>query len=273
MSGASPGAGSGAVGGALAAVYALGVYAFIYLPVAVLVTFSFHDGRLPIPPFRPASLRWYEAVADDGGVTGALLNALAVGAVSAAAATALGFLAAWGLARGGLPGARAMQWLITVPITVSYLIIALGLSASANLLGLSKALWMVAVGHTVINVPLAFAILYAAMGPAEAGLERAARDLGASEVRVLWHITLPVLWPSALAAFALALTFSWDEFVIAFLLTRFEVTLPVEIWSLMQGGLSPKTNAAGSVVFLVSVVLMLGAELALARGRQRRARA
>ncbi|MEO0956993.1 MAG: ABC transporter permease subunit, partial [Pseudomonadota bacterium] len=101
-----------------------------------------------------------------------------------------------------------------------------------------------------------------------ANLERAARDLGATELRVLALVTAPVLWPAILAAFALSLTFSWDEFVIAFLLTRFDVTLPVEIWSLLRSGLSPKTNAAGSIVFLVSVIAVLLAELLLLRRRR-----
>jgi hypothetical protein len=82
--------------------------------------------------------------------------------------------------------------------------------------------------------------------------ERAARDLGAGEWQVLTLVSAPMLLPALAAAFFLSVTFSWDEFIIAFLLTRFDVTLPVEIWSMLKSGLSPATNAVGSLVFLVS---------------------
>ncbi|MEO0428225.1 MAG: ABC transporter permease [Pseudomonadota bacterium] len=254
--------------GLLAAGYVLLLYAFIYLPVVVLVLFSFHDGRLPIPPFRPATLRWYDEVLSDDDVVEALLNSLGVAALSSAAACSLGFLAAWGLARAALPGSGAMRTLLMAPLTVSYLIIGLGLLISFNLTGIDRSLLTTGIGHAVINTPLCFAICAASMGAQHANLERAARDLGATELRVLALVTAPVLWPAILAAFALSLTFSWDEFVIAFLLTRFEVTLPVEIWSLLRSGLSPKTNAAGSIVFLVSVIAVLLAELLLFRRRR-----
>ncbi len=103
------------------------------------------------------------------------------------------------------------------------------------------------------------------MRPEHAQLERAARDLGAGELRVLSRIVVPVLLPSILAAFLLSFTLSWDEFVIALLLARFDVTLPVEIWSALRTGLNPKTNAAGSVVFAFSIALLAMAYLLMRR--------
>ena len=78
-------------------------------------------------------------------------------------------------------------------------------------------------------------------------------------------ITVPVMAPAIFASFFLSMTFSWDEFVISFLLTRFETTLPVEIWNLLRSGLNPKTNAVGSLVFAVSIVLVVFFELTLLR--------
>jgi spermidine/putrescine transport system permease protein len=103
------------------------------------------------------------------------------------------------------------------------------------------------------------------MGDHQLNAERAARDLGARSWQVLALVLVPMLWPALFASFFLAMTFSWDEFVIAFLLTRFETTLPVEIWSLLRSGLNPKTNAVGSLVFGVSIVLVLILELVVFR--------
>ncbi|MDH3475614.1 MAG: ABC transporter permease subunit, partial [Rhodospirillales bacterium] len=113
-----------------------------------------------------------------------------------------------------------------------------------------------------------FAIIYSQMGAHQANVERAARDLGAREWQVLLLVTVPMLWPALFASFFLAVTFSWDEFIIAFMVSRFDVTLPVEIWSMLRSGLNPKTNAVGSFVFLISVVLLLVLDLVVLRRRQ-----
>jgi spermidine/putrescine transport system permease protein len=249
----------------LSGLYLALIYGFIFLPVAVLVLFSFQDGRLPVPPLKGLTLKWYAQILGDGALMTALGHSLLVALVSSAIAVILGFLAAYGLARHRLPGSVLMRGLLITPMTVSYLIIALGLLSVVNQSGLSPSLWITGIGHVVINLPLCFAILYASMGDHQKNIERAARDLGASELRVMWLISAPILLPSIIAAFFLSVTFSWDEFIIAFLLTRFDVTLPVEIWSMLRSGLSPATNAVGSLVFLISITILLALELLVFR--------
>ena len=249
----------------LAVIYAAALFGFIFLPVAVLVLFSFQDGRLPVPPFNGFSLQWYEAIFADRKLMAALLNSLIVATASSAVACLLGFMAAYGFARYRLPGSVLQRGLLIAPMTVSYLIIALGLLTVLNTLGIGLSLWTVGIGHVVINLPLCFAIIYSSMGDHHVNIERAARDLGASDWKVMLLVAAPMLMPSILASFFLSVTFSWDEFIIAFLLSRFNVTLPVEIWSLLRSGLNPKTNAIGSVVFLASIALLAILELTLFR--------
>ena len=215
----------------VSSVYAVLIFGFIFLPVIVLVLFSFQDGRLPVPPFNGFSLQWYEAVFADRKLMSALLHSFLVATLSSLAACLLGFLAAYALARFKLPGSALQRGLLIAPMTVSYLIIALGLLTVLNVLGIGLSLWTVGIGHVVINLPLCFAIIYSSMGDHHINIERAARDLGASDLKVMALVTAPMLLPSLLASFFLSMTFSWDEFIIAFLLSRFDVTLPVEIWS------------------------------------------
>jgi spermidine/putrescine transport system permease protein len=248
-----------------ASAYAIIVLGFIFLPVATLVLFSLQATSFPIPPFTGPSLRWYEAVLSDSRLTAALINSLLVASLSSLAAVVLGFLSAWGFARFVLPGAALLRGLITLP--VSYLIIGMGLLILFNAISMPKSLLAAGIGHVVINLPLCFAIIYSQLGDHQITLERAARDMGASEMWVLALITVPVMAPAIFASFFLSMTFSWDEFVISFLLTRFETTLPVEIWNLLRSGLNPKTNAVGSLVFAVSVVLAIVLELLLIRRR------
>ncbi|TNC65043.1 ABC transporter permease [Rubellimicrobium roseum] len=248
--------------------YLLTAYGFILLPVAVLVLFSLQDGRLPVPPFQGVSFRWYADVLGDRDLMAALGNSALVAVGSSALACALGFLAAYGLARHVLPGAALVRALLVLPLAVSTLIVGLGLLIGLNRLGIGLSLWTAGIGHVVINLPLCFAILYSAMGDQQRNAERAARDLGANQAQVLWLVTVPMLRPALLAAFFLSVTLSWDEFIIGFLLTRFDVTLPVEIWNLLRSGLSPRLNAIGSLVFLASVAVVVALEiLVLARRR------
>lgn len=249
-------------------IYLLLAFGFIYLPVGTLVLFSFQGGSLPVPPFDGPSTQWYADVLSDNDVTAALGNSLLVALLSSAVAVALGFFAAYGLARFVLPGAAFLRVLLIAPLTVSYLIVGLGLLIVLTRTGLGLSLVTAGIGHVVINLPLAFAIIYASMGAQQENAERAARDLGASEAKVVLLITAPMLAPAIAAAFFLSVTLSWDEFIIAFLLTRFDITLPVEIWSMLRSGLSPRLNAIGSVVFLVSVAAVLLLEFTVLRRRR-----
>ncbi len=253
---------------ALSWLYLAAAYGFIFLPVVVLVLFSFQDGRLPVPPFKGATLRWYGEIFADNRLMAALFNSFIVALGSSLVAVLLGFLAAFALARYVLPGSVWIRGLLTAPLTVSYLVIGLGLLMLFNEAGVPRSLWTVGIGHVVINLPLCFAIIYASMGAQQQSAERAARDLGASTAQVLLLITAPMLVPSIFAAFFLSVTFSWDEFIIAFLLARFDVTLPVEIWNMLRSGLNPKTNAIGSAVFLISIALVLALEFTVFRRRR-----
>lgn len=251
----------------LPALYALLVYGFIFLPVAVLILFSFQGTLFPIPPFNGPSVRWYEAVLSDARLTAGLANSILVAVLSSLAATLLGFLSAWGLARFALPASAFLRGLITLPLTVSYLIIGMGLLVAFTWAGVPKSLLAAGLGHVVINLPLCFAIIYSQLGAHQVNIEKAARDLGAREWQVLALVTAPMLWPALFASYFLSMTFSWDEFVISFLLTRFDTTLPVEIWNLLRAGLNPKTNAVGSLVFGVSILLAIVFELVALRKR------
>jgi spermidine/putrescine transport system permease protein len=244
------------------------IYAFIFLPVLVLALYSFQGSQIPVPPFNGPSLQWYGQVLSNPKITAALWNSAVVAVLSSSVSVTLGFLAAYGLARFKPPGAAALRGFLTAPLAVSSLIIGMGLLITFNALGIRQSLLTAGIGHVVINLPLCFAILYSQMGDQQVNIERAARDLGASDLQVILLITAPMLWPAIFASFFLSMTFSWDEFIIAFLLTRFETTLPVEIWNILRSGLSPRANAVGTLVFAISILLVIAAELTVLREKR-----
>lgn len=238
-------------------VYLLIAFVFIYAPVVVLVLFSFQDGQLPVPPFNGPSLQWYQKMLANDRLVDALINSVVVAAVSSAVATFLGFLAAYGLARHKPRFSNSVRFLLMSPLTVSYLIIAVGLLITLNVIGIPKSLFAVGIGHVVINLPLCFAIVYSQFGDHLRNIDWAARDLGAGDFQVLFRIIAPIMRPALFASFCLAATLSWDEFIVAFLLSRFEVTLPVIIFEMLRAGLTPEVNAASTMVFAISVTMVV----------------
>ena len=230
---------------------------FIYLPVVILVLFSFQSGLLPVPPFDGPSLRWYQKVFENDRLLDALVNSLVVAGASGLAATVLGFLAAYSLSRQRVRFMGVARFLLIAPITVSYLIIGMGLLIMFNVVGVHKSLWAVILGHTIMNLPLCFAIISSQMSDRHREVDAAAHDLGAADWQTILLIAVPMMRIPIFASFFLAATLSWDEFIIAFLLSRFETTLPVIIFELLRAGLTPEVNAAGTLVFAISMGLVL----------------
>lgn len=234
--------------------YLIVALCFIYLPVVVLVLFSFQDGLLPVPPFNGPSLQWYDKMFANERLMESLVNSIIVAVLSSLATTILGFLAAYGLGRRRPRFAGGIRFILMAPLTVSYLIIGIGLLITLNMIGISKSLFAVGIGHVVINLPLCFAIIYSQFGDHLRNIDWAARDLGAGDFDTLFRVIAPIMKPSLFASFCLSATLSWDEFIIAFLLSRFDVTLPVIIFEMLRAGLTPEVNAAGTMVFAISMV-------------------
>ena len=250
-------------------------YLFIFLPVLVLVLFSFQGSTLPVPPFNGPSLRWYGEVLADGRLLAALGHSLLVGVLSSLRRHALlGFLAAYGLARdpprwaGADPGPAAGAADGLLPDHRP--------GPARDLQRAGPAALAAGRRHRPCRDQPA-ALLCHPLRPdgRAAGAASSARRATSAPPsgRCCCWSPCRMLWPALFAAFFLSFTFSWDEFIIAFLLTRFDVTLPVEIWSALRTGLNPATNAVGSLVFGVSIVLVLLVELvAAAPGHARRER-
>jgi spermidine/putrescine transport system permease protein len=241
----------------LARLYAGLVVIFMFLPVTVLVVFSFQGGTLPTPPFNGPSLRWFEQVLTSRPILSGLGNSLLVGVLAASFATALGFMAAYGVARHARQWRNVIELFMLVPASISYLIIAMGLLVFYGHIGLRPSLLAVTIGHIVITLPIAFSLIASQFDEGLVRAENAAMDLGAVEWKAILLVTVPMLkWP-LITAFCIAFSLSWDEFIIAFMLSRFAVTLPVEIWTSLRSGLNPFINAAGTLVFFISLFIFL----------------
>lgn len=235
----------------------------VYLPLAVMMVFSFNSGRYQTLPFREPTLDWYVRLAADRGFIDGLLNSLAIAAGASLLATTLGFLAAYGFHRARLPGKPLLLGLVLAPLAVPLLLIGIGMRLQITALGLQPALWLVLLGQTVYVLPLAILNLRARIARVPPSLEEAALTLGAGRLRALFGIVAPACGATLLATIMLTFTFAFDEFVIAYFLTNFEVTLPIKIWTTLVTGFDPTINAVGTAVFLFSLTVGVAAQAVL----------
>jgi spermidine/putrescine transport system permease protein len=246
--------------------------AVVYLPIAVMALFSFNSGRYQTLPFREPTLQWYLRMAQDGGFVDGLANSLLIASGASLLATTLGFLAAYGLHRSRMPAKPVLIGLVLAPLAVPLILIGIGMRLQITALGLSPALWLVLLGQTVYVLPLAVLNLRTRIMRVPPSLEEAALSLGASRLRAIFGVVAPACGSTLVATLLITFTFAFDEFVIAYFLTNFQLTLPIKIWTTLVTGFDPAINAVGAAVFLFSLTVGVAAQAVLL-SRQPRVRA
>jgi spermidine/putrescine transport system permease protein len=242
-------------------------YGFLYLPIVVLVLFSFSASRYA-SIWGGFSLEWYAKLFRNPDIARALLNSLVIAAGTTLIATVLGTLAALGLERvANRRRAARYDAALTLPILVPDIVqgIALLLFFVVVFNGLEYVIdWRPTLGRTtVIIAHAAFAVSYVAvvvrarLNGMDKRFEEAAMDLGANEWQVFQRITLPLIWPGVLSGGLLAFTLSLDEFVITFFTSGpGATTLPIQVWSMVKRGVTPEINALSTLMLMSSIALV-----------------
>ena len=203
---------------------------FLYLPIFLLILFSFNDSTILVFPLKGFTLKWYASLAGAAGIVAdAVKNSVIVGLLSSLIAVVLGGMAAVGIARFHFPGRSFFLGISSLPLVIPYVVLGVAMLLLFSRLGVQLSIFTVVVAHTVVNVPYVMLIVAARLAGFEQNLEEAAMDLGATYWETLMRVTLPIAAPALIAAFLSSFTTSFDEFALAFFLTGTENTLPVII--------------------------------------------
>ena len=244
---------------------------FLYVPLAVVVLFSFHEtGSLSLP-FTGFSLRWYRFVLSDPGFRSALENSLFVAAWTSLVTLLLGTLASFGLARTRSRLRGPLALLFFLPITLPGLFIGLSMLVFFVRVNIDLSLTTVIIAHCVYVFPYFLLIAIAALERLDPALEEAAADLGANGWLRFWRVTMPQIWPLLVGATCLAFALSFDEFVITFFVIGPDGTLPLYIWSQLRRTVDPSINVVSTLLMTVTLVLWLVAFLFALRAARRKA--
>lgn len=250
---------------------ALGL-AFLYLPIVILVIYSFNDSRL-VTVWGGWSLRWYRALLDDRAMLEATANSLLIAFASASAATALGTLAALALTRlrrfrGRLPFVA----MVYAPLVMPEVITGLALLLFFVAINLDRGFLTVAIAHTTLTLCFVTVVVQSRLAGFDRALEEAAMDLGCPPVRTFLTVTLPAIAPAIAAGFLLAFSLSLDDLVIASFTTGpGATTLPIRIYSEVRLGVKPQINAVCTIFIAVIAVIVIAASILARRAEQRAA--
>ena len=238
--------------------YAAMVLAFIYLPIAVLVLYSFNrDGVGGFPP-RHFTFDWYRQLfSSDTAIWDSVLNSLFVAAGAVLLSLVLGLLAALALDRADFPGKALFRRLVLLPLILPGIITGLSMLMFAVFSGFQRSLTLVFLGHGTALISVATTEIFAGLQKLDRRQEEASLDLGATPWRTFWLVTIPNLRLSLIAAGLLIFTLSMDEIAVTFFLIGSENTLPLEIWGRLRRGITPEINAISTLILAVSVLLLV----------------
>lgn len=241
----------------LLGIYTLAVFAFLYLPIVVLIVYSFNrDGVGGFPP-KHLTFNWYQLLFSDGAIWDSVVNSLLVAAGAVLLSLVLGLLAALALDRATFPGKAVFRRLVLLPLILPGIITGLSLLMFAVFAGLQLSLLTVFLGHGTALISVATTELFAGLQKMDRAQEEASLDLGATPWQTFWRVTLPNLKLSLIAAGLLIFTLSMDEIAVTFFLIGRDNTLPLEIWARLRRGITPEINAISTLIFGVSVILIL----------------
>lgn len=235
----------------------LAVYAFLYVPLAVVVLFSFNDSLLNAQ-WVGFTTRWYDKLLHDEALLGAAANSVLIALTSASIATVLGTMAGIAMQRWPVGVLRALPGLVLTPVAMPEILLGVSLLIFfRQVLDLTLGLFSILIAHISFSIGFVAIIVRARLAGMDESIFEAARDLGASPWRTFRHITLPLIMPGIIAGFLMSFTLSIDDFVITFFVAGVGVsTLPLQIYSMIKVAVSPEVNAVSTLLMALTLTLI-----------------
>ena len=239
------------------------IVVFMYVPMVMLVLFSFNGSKLLLFPLADLSWKWYGVLLADHELQRSIWNSIVVIVAVVPLTLAVGVPLAFALDRYKIPGAAFIEQLTLIPLIVPGLITGLAILIVVKRMGVPLTLWTVVLGHTVGWLPVVVSQVHARLRRFDRRLEEASFDLGANPLQTFWRVTFPSIRNAVLGSSLLVMTLSLNEVAITFFLTGKDNTMPMHIWSMLRHGISPEINAIATLSILISAVAVIVALRAL----------
>lgn len=234
-------------------VYAWLIYAFLFIPIAIVVLFSFNSVK-SLQSFQGFSTQWYADFFNDSTLRDSLFMSLQIALITMLVATVIGTMLAIGLVRARTRWSPAANILMLIPLVTPEIVAGISALLLFSQLGIQLSFWTIVIAHITFSISYVTVVVRGRMSSIGDDLEQAAMDLGATRLQAVRLVLLPELWPAILAAGLLCFALSFDDFVLSFFTTGEDAQpLPVRIWSAIRFGVSPTINAIGTMMMVVSL--------------------
>jgi spermidine/putrescine transport system permease protein len=234
----------------------------MYVPILLVIIYSFNAGRLS-STWSGFSLRWYGELFRDSSMWSALRNSLVLSLTASLLAGVIGTLGAVGTQGGpGTPrrtrGGKILEYLSILPIMIPEIILGMVLLAFFSLLAFPRGMVTLVIAHTCFCIPYVYMVVKARLAGLDKSYVEAAKDLGAAPRRAFFDITLPLILPAVVSGMLIAFAMSFDDVIVSVFVTGPNTnTLPIRIFSQIKTGVTPKTNALCTLLFVVTIILCL----------------
>ncbi len=233
------------------------IYIFLYLPIVVIIFFSFNTSKLNIV-FQGFTLQWYGVMLQNTGLMSSLKNTVIVAISTVVISVIIGTLAAIGMYRYEFKGKGIVDSFLYIPIVIPEIVMGISLLAFYHILNLSLGLLTLIIAHVTFAMPFVVVTVRSRIAGYDMSVEEAAMDLGATRLHTLLRVTLPIIAPGILSGAMLALTLSLDDVIVSFFTTGIDsVTLPIYIFNKVKTGVSPDVNALITVIIIVTLLILL----------------
>jgi spermidine/putrescine transport system permease protein len=237
--------------------HALLVFAFLYLPIATLILYSFNGQGVGGFPPHDLTLNWYRILFNDAPIWDSVLNSLLVAIAAMFIALVFGIPAALALDRAQFPGKALFRRLVLLPLILPGIITGLSLLMLFRVGEIKLSLLTIVLGHGTALISVATTEVFAGLQKLNRAQEEASLDLGATYWQTFWRITVPNLKLSIIGAALLIFTLSMDEIAVSFFLIGRDNTLPLEIWGRLRRGITPEINAISTIIFIFSLIAIV----------------
>lgn len=228
----------------------------MYLPIVIVVIYSFNASRIS-GVWGGVSLKWYSELFRDADIISTLRNSLVLAGVTSVNSAVIGTLGAVGLSKLNFPGKSILDYTTTIPIMTPEIILGIAFLVFFTWISIPSGFFALVLAHTSFGVPYVYMLVKARLVGMDPSYAEAARDLGASEKRAFLDITLPAIAPSIFSGMLLAFAMSMDDVVISnFLVGPGFNTLPVKIYNQLKTAISPKYNALGTLMLIVTIIIV-----------------
>jgi spermidine/putrescine transport system permease protein len=233
------------------------VMAFLYLPIWILIIYSFNDNRTLTWPLTGFTTHWYEQLFQNEQLLTAIGNSFYVATCSTLLTLLVGVPAALALHRFSFPGKSVFRRLLLLPIALPGIVTGISMLNMFKMFGFNLSLETVILGHATALLAVVVTQVFARLQRLPKSLSEASSDLGANPLQTFIHVTLPNIRTALIGAGLLSFVLSFDEIPVTFFLTGRDNTLPMYIYSTMRRGVTPEINAVGTIIVLMSLILII----------------